>query len=107
MPNLQAKDAKIMHEEAKAALQRSGYLIESRIAALLEKDGYYIQANDAYVDPTTAKSRELDLFAMGANKLSRKDDFIFPVVLIECVNNLRVDLGSCLPRPPTDPHVRN
>lgn len=87
MANRIDTDARITMDEAKAALQRSGYLIESRIAARLERDGYYVQANDAYADPSTSKSRELDLLAMSANRLSRKDDFIFPVLLIERINN--------------------
>jgi hypothetical protein len=80
-------DVAITLEQAKEALRRSGYLLESRVADRLEKIGYYVQTNDAYVDPVTAKSRELDLYAMGANKLSRKLDYIFPVLVIECVNN--------------------
>jgi hypothetical protein len=58
--------------------------LESR----LQQAGYYVEANHSYPDPDTGKSRELDLYAMSAIKAGPKErDFIFPVLLIECVNN--------------------
>jgi hypothetical protein len=87
MPIRVNREAKITPDEAKEALQRSGYLIEARVAARLERSGYYVQANDAYIDPTTSKSRELDAFAIVGKKLSRNLDFIFPSLIIECINN--------------------
>jgi len=74
-------------QEAKQALVRSGYLVESRLEQKLLSAGYYVDANDAYPDPATGKSRELDLSAITARNLSRYRDFIFNVLLIECVNN--------------------
>jgi hypothetical protein len=73
--------------EARDALLRSGYLLEARIAATLEDSGYYVDANAAYPDPTTGKSRELDVYALGAAQISRDLEFIFPALLIECINN--------------------
>jgi len=73
--------------EATQALVRSGYLVESRLEQELLSAGYYVDANDAYPDPATGKSRELDLFAITARNLSRDRGFIFNVLLIECVNN--------------------
>src|SRR3990172_3153243 len=79
---------RITVEQAKAALLRSGYLIEGRIESLLVRNGYYVEANDAYRDPSTDKSREIDLFAITARQISRRRmDFVFNVLLIECVNN--------------------
>lgn len=73
--------------EAREALNRSGYLLEARLAEKLESAGYYVEANAAYPDTTTGKSREFDIFALGAHRLSRNYDFIFPALLIECINN--------------------
>jgi len=77
----------ITRDDATKALLNSGYLLESRLEQVLVSRGYYVDANDAYPDPTTGKSRELDLMAMTARKLSRDYDFVFTVLLIECVNN--------------------
>ena len=53
-------------QDATKALLRSGYLLESRLERVLTSRGYYVDANDAYPDPTTGKSRELDIMAMTA-----------------------------------------
>jgi hypothetical protein len=75
-------------EEAKEALLRSGYLLESRLDSVLRRYGYYVEANTAYADPETSKSRELDLFALKAFKAGPDEyDFIFLALLIECINN--------------------
>jgi hypothetical protein len=74
-------------DEAKAALVRSGYLIEARIEKKLLSARYYVDSNDAYPDPVTGKSRELDLFAITGRRLGRNSDCVFNVLLIECVNN--------------------
>jgi hypothetical protein len=81
--------AAITRVEARAALIRSGYLLESRVEARLQKAGYYVEANHTYPDPDTGKSREFDLYALSAVSAGprRGRDFIFPVLLIECVNN--------------------
>lgn len=74
--------------DAKAALLRSGYLLESRVESALRKAGYYVEANASYPDPTTGKSREFDLSALAAHRCGPDEmDFLFPVLLVECVNN--------------------
>lgn len=79
---------KITLAEAKEAITRSGYLLESRVETTLREEGYYVETNAAYPDPDTGKSRELDVYAMGARRAGPDEhDFIFPVLLIECVNN--------------------
>ena len=82
-----ASTGSISLQEASEALRRSGYLLEARIEHLLTTRRYYVDANDAYPDPATGKSRELDLTAMYARRVSRDYDFVFNVLLIECVNN--------------------
>lgn len=79
---------KISLDETKDALLRSGYLLEHRIESLLRQKAYYVETNEAYPDPETAKSRELDIYAIGAWKVGPEErDYIFPVLLAECVNN--------------------
>lgn len=69
-------------DEAKVALVRSGYLIEARIEKKLLSARYYVDSNDAYPDPVTGKSRELDLFAITGRRLGRNSDCVFNVLLI-------------------------
>lgn len=79
---------KMSKKQAKEALLRSGYLLESRLDTVLRDKGYYVDANTAYPDPYTGKSRELDLCAMRAFRAGpAEDDSVFVVLLIECVNN--------------------
>jgi hypothetical protein len=70
------------------ALHRSGYLIEYRVEAVLREQGYHVAANTSYPDPVTGKPRELDVSATGGYPIDPdKKDFLFDVLLIECVNN--------------------
>jgi hypothetical protein len=79
---------RISLDEVKDALLRSGYLLENRLETVLSKRGFYVDANEAYPDPETGKAREFDLYAMAAHQAGPKDyDFIFTVLLIECINN--------------------
>lgn len=79
---------KISNKQVEEALIRSGYLLESRLESILNEDGYYVDANSAYLDSETGKSRELDLYAMGRHQVgSHEYEFIFSVLLIEAVNN--------------------
>jgi len=75
--------------EAKDALLRSGYLLEHRLEATLRRRGWYVQANEAYFDKETNKSRELDIYALAFKRLTprKRAGFVWAVVLIECVNN--------------------
>lgn len=45
------------------ALLRSGYVMESRIVHSLVQNGFFIEPNQRIIDPTTGKSREIDLVA--------------------------------------------
>ena len=80
--------AQITEEEVRSALLRSGYLIEYRIEQLLRKKGWYVEANSAYEDSETQKSRELDIYALKACRVGTDPkDVVFSSVLIECINN--------------------
>jgi len=50
-------------KELLEALERSGYLLESEISALLNNSGFVTENNQVIIDPFTGKSREIDLTA--------------------------------------------
>jgi hypothetical protein len=83
-----ATPIKITEAEARRALQRSGYLIEYRVEVLLRRRGWYVEANSAYEDSHTQKSREIDIYAIiGRPVGTGPKDWLFSSVLVECVNN--------------------
>lgn len=79
----------ITRPEIEDALRRSGYLLESRIEHKLRLEHWHVEANAAYPDPITGKSRELDVNSLYAVQLFGKDslNYLFAKLLIECVNN--------------------
>lgn len=79
---------KITRTQMRAALLRSGYLLESRVESRLREHWGYVEANPTYTDPDTGKSREFDIYSMTAHQAGPSDlDFLFGVLLIECINN--------------------
>lgn len=79
---------KITHDQIRDAIQRSGYLLEYRLEQVLRRRFYMVEPNQAYPDPITGKSRELDIAAMTAENLDGDwNDILFPRLLIECINN--------------------
>jgi hypothetical protein len=54
---------RIARQEMKEALLHSGYLLETRVASLIDRNGFFGAMNVAFLDPETKKSRELDLYA--------------------------------------------
>jgi hypothetical protein len=79
---------KISIKEMRDAIQGSGYLIEQRVEQVIMNEGYYVEANPAFPDPDTGKSREFDISALSANRLYKKSfGYIFPNLLCECENN--------------------
>lgn len=81
------REVRITTKEIKESILRSGYLLEQRVESVLGKHGYFVTANAAYPDPLTGKSREIDIDAISAFKISREYDFIFSKLLCECENN--------------------
>jgi len=55
------------------AIQRSGYLLESRIVKMLDEAGYWVQPNVAVEDKITGKTREIDIIAEHPSWLNQKD----------------------------------
>ncbi len=78
----------ISTKQMKDAVQRSGYLLEQRVEAILSKEGYFAQTNPVFPDPDTGKSREIDVSAISATRIYKKGyNFVFPNLLCECENN--------------------
>jgi hypothetical protein len=78
----------ISTKQMREAIQRSGYLLEQRVEAILTKKGYYTQTNPVFPDPDTGKSREFDIDAISLEQIYKKGfNFVFPILLCECVNN--------------------
>ena len=57
-------DDRISPEEMTDALNRSGYLLETRVEDALVEAAFTVEANTCYPDPLTGKSRELDIYAL-------------------------------------------
>lgn len=88
MPQAQETTNSISTKQMKDAIQRSGYLLEQRIEAILTKEGYFAETNPVFPDPDTGKSREIDISALSATQIYKKGfNFIFPTILCECENN--------------------
>lgn len=78
----------ISRPEAKAALLKSGYLLEQRVRSLLDARWHFVEQNVSYLDSATGKYREYDLRALKSESAGpRTDDFLMGSLAVECVNN--------------------
>jgi hypothetical protein len=74
--------------EMRAAIRRSGYLVEQRVEPIFARMGFFVEMNPVYPDPETGKSREIDIYASSGITLYRgHEDVLLPSVICECVNN--------------------
>jgi len=81
-------EARITPAQMAEAVARSGYLLEQRVFPIIEKMGFYVDTNPAFLDPVTEKSREYDFSALTATKVYREDwNFLWIHLVGECVNN--------------------
>lgn len=78
---------KIDDDEIKAALERSGYLLEYRTSQVLDGRSWRTVSNYVYTDPATAVTRELDVVGTYSFRLKDNMGSIEAVMLAECVNN--------------------
>jgi hypothetical protein len=69
-----------------SALERTGFLLEQRAALELKDAGFVAVINDAFPDPDTGKSRELDLYGGMSYEVSDTGPSTSANVLIECKN---------------------
>ena len=77
-------------EELLECLRRSGYLLESRLVAVLQGLDHFVEPNSSYLDKATGVSREIDIIA----ELHRYDRSraearvcVKTTLIIEAVNN--------------------
>jgi len=73
--------------EIKESLLRSSYLLEGRLEKLLAARDFYVVPNEVYRDPHSGKPTELKMYAISASKVGKGRNYVFPVMLVECVNN--------------------
>lgn len=89
---------RISRKEAREALLRSSYLLESRLETVLGDNYYYAEANSAFPDPYTKKFRELDQYALTPSRAGPDEsDFSWTNLLIECVNNPHLSIFPLAP----------
>jgi hypothetical protein len=69
-----------------SALERTGFLLEHRAAQELRDAGFSVVINDAFPDPETGRSRELDVYAALDYEVDRTELAVLATVLIECKN---------------------
>lgn len=76
-------------DEVISALNRTGFLLESRAAKTLREAGFYVRVNDAFPDPESGKSREIDVYASIDLDVTRPpvDFTISGEVVLECKNS--------------------
>jgi hypothetical protein len=73
-------------DEIVSALEGTGFLLEHRAAQELIDAGFSVVINDAFPDPDTGKSREIDLFGGMDYEIDEVHLVIMATVLIECKN---------------------
>ena len=72
------------HGEIISALEGTGFLLEHRAARELREAGFSMIINDAFPDPDTGKSREIDVF--GGMDYEINELTLIANVLVECKN---------------------
>ncbi len=69
-----------------AALEGTGFLLEQRAAQGLRDAGFSVIINDAFPDPETGKSREIDVFGGMDYEIDAINLAVTARVLVECKN---------------------
>ncbi|WP_431126174.1 hypothetical protein [Flagellimonas flava] len=98
----------INDDEIIAALNRSGYFLESRVLEVLAQNGYKNFPNQTYPDSITEKSREIDIYSEApriTENISINQHLHFEYqfrLVIECINNIQP--VAFFKRPDKDSH---
>jgi hypothetical protein len=74
-------------DQVRACLDRSGYLLESRLVRALSNAYFFVEPNVAHKDPRTGKSRELDLIAEDSGRTDNPKTCVKTTLVVEAVNN--------------------
>lgn len=85
-PNM-SPEVPISTDEVRACLQRSGYLMGSRLVRSLSDAQFFVEPNVAHKDPRTGKAREIDLVAEDASGYRRSGVCVKTTFVIEAINN--------------------
>jgi len=94
-----------LHDEILVCLQRSGYLLESRLIRTLSSEHFFVEPNIAALDPRTGKTREIDLAVEFFDSESARHGISVKTrFAIEAVSN---DLPLVLMTPHPDPRTED
>src|SRR5882724_2649577 len=75
-------------EKVRECLERSGYLLESRLVRSLTDQGYFVEPNQVVRDPRTGKAREIDLVAEHDRySPERQNVCVKTYFVVEAINN--------------------
>jgi len=87
----EANAASITPEEMQAAIESSGYLLEGRIARVLQERGLWAEPNAFRVDPNDAnKTIEVDVIGRTLEWINEENKSTAAVsILVECKNNVQ------------------
>jgi hypothetical protein len=82
-----SEDLQIPIEVVRECLERSGYLMESRLVRALTAADFFVEPNVSHKDPRTGKAREIDLTAESASGSDRRGVCVKTTFVIEAINN--------------------
>lgn len=89
----------ITKADLQACLERSGYLLESKIVRELTEQGYFVEPNQVILDKKTGKSREIDIIAEHYSyDAGHRGTCVKTYFVAEVVNN-RYPIVLLTPRP--------
>ena len=80
-------ESAISIEDVRECLERSGYLMESRLVRSLCDANFFVEPNVAHKDPRTGKSREIDLIAEDGGRAFHPKTCVKTQLIVEAVNN--------------------
>jgi hypothetical protein len=82
-----SEDPPVSIEAVRECLERSGYLMESRLVRTLTAADFFVEPNVSHRDPRTGKAREIDLTAESASGSFRRGVCVKTTFVIEAINN--------------------
>ncbi len=80
-------DPPISIETVRECLERSGYLMETRLVRTLTAADFFVEPNVSHKDPRTGKARAIDITAESASSSFRRGVCVKTTFVIEAINN--------------------
>ena len=68
--------------DIRRAIDRSGYVLELRLAPKIEKAGFWVRNDSQFRDQDTGKSREIDLYANCRTQIATRDVKAGPITYV-------------------------